>query len=137
MIAGLQQEGSLPNGRHTTATMLLKAGQPIHVVAERLGHMRIEVTLRSYAHVLLDMQQDAARRLGALLYGLEGLVDNRWTTGGRERSNSRLFCCFSRLVRKGGLEPPRSCERQPLKLVRLPIPPLPQAGCEDARSARE
>jgi hypothetical protein len=28
-------------------------------------------------------------------------------------------------VRKGGLEPPRSCDRQPLKLVRLPIPPLP------------
>ena len=32
------------------------------------------------------------------------------------------------MVRKGGLEPPRSCERQPLKLVRLPIPPLPQQG---------
>ena len=32
------------------------------------------------------------------------------------------------MVRKGGLEPPRSCERQPLKLVRLPIPPLPQKG---------
>ncbi len=31
-------------------------------------------------------------------------------------------------MRKGGLEPPRSCERQPLKLVRLPIPPLPQKG---------
>ena len=30
------------------------------------------------------------------------------------------------LVRKGGLEPPRYCYRQPLKLVRLPIPPLPQ-----------
>ena len=29
------------------------------------------------------------------------------------------------MVRKGGLEPPRSCDRQPLKLVRLPIPPLP------------
>src|SRR5579859_5777573 len=28
-------------------------------------------------------------------------------------------------MRKGGLEPPRSCDRQPLKLVRLPIPPLP------------
>src|ERR687897_225663 len=32
------------------------------------------------------------------------------------------------MVRKRGLEPPRSCERQPLKLVRLPIPPLPQRG---------
>ena len=31
------------------------------------------------------------------------------------------------MVRKGGLEPPRYCYRQPLKLVRLPIPPLPRA----------
>src|SRR6476661_4813424 len=30
------------------------------------------------------------------------------------------------LVRKRGLEPPRYCYRQPLKLVRLPIPPLPR-----------
>ena len=29
------------------------------------------------------------------------------------------------MVREGGFEPPRSCERQPLKLVRLPVPPLP------------
>ena len=30
------------------------------------------------------------------------------------------------MVRKGGFEPPRSCDRQPLKLVRLPVPPLPR-----------
>jgi hypothetical protein len=29
------------------------------------------------------------------------------------------------LVRSSGFEPPRSCERQPLKLVRLPVPPRP------------
>ena len=28
-------------------------------------------------------------------------------------------------MRQRGLEPPRYCYRQPLKLVRLPIPPLP------------
>src|SRR3954469_21537317 len=33
-----------------------------------------------------------------------------------------------RLVRKKGLEPSRYCYRQPLKLVRLPIPPLPRGG---------
>ncbi len=37
--------------------------------------------------------------------------------GGRGGANLEL-------VRKGGLEPPRCCHRQPLKLVRLPIPPL-------------
>src|SRR5262249_7833819 len=38
----------------------------------------------------------------------------------------------NRVVRKGGFEPPRSCERQPLKLVRLPVPPLPQVGPAEA-----
>lgn len=55
--------------RHTMATLRLKAGQPIHVVAERLGHTRIEVTLRCYAHVLPDMHAEAARRLSSMLYG--------------------------------------------------------------------
>src|SRR2546428_7487722 len=32
-----------------------------------------------------------------------------------------------RLVRKGGLEPPRPCGHKLLRLARLPIPPLPQA----------
>jgi integrase len=31
--------------RHTCATLLLQAGVPVHVVQERLGHKRIEVTL--------------------------------------------------------------------------------------------
>src|SRR5215510_3162127 len=38
-------------------------------------------------------------------------------------------CAYSgerSLVRKKGLEPSRYCYRQPLKLVRLPIPPLPR-----------
>jgi integrase len=55
--------------RHTCATLLLQAGQPVHVVAERLGHKKVEITLNIYAHVLPDMQKDAARSLGALLYG--------------------------------------------------------------------
>ena len=32
------------------------------------------------------------------------------------------------MVSKGGLEPPRPFERQPLKLVRLPISPLRRVG---------
>jgi len=55
--------------RHTSATLLLKAGVPPQVVQRRLGHKRIEITLGIYAHVLPSMQQDAARRLGALLHG--------------------------------------------------------------------
>lgn len=55
--------------RHTTATLLLKTGVPPHVVQQRLGHKHVEMTLSVYAHVLPSMQQDAARRIGALLHG--------------------------------------------------------------------
>ena len=55
--------------RHTSATLLLKAGVPAHVVQQRLGHKRIEMTLGTYAHALPSMQKDAARRLSALLHG--------------------------------------------------------------------
>jgi integrase len=55
--------------RHTCATLLLQAGQPAHVVAQRLGHSDVTITLNTYAHVLPDMQRDAAARLNSILYG--------------------------------------------------------------------
>jgi integrase len=55
--------------RHTSATLLLKAGVAPHIVQQRLGHKKISTTLEIYAHALPSMQQDAARRLGALLHG--------------------------------------------------------------------
>lgn len=55
--------------RHTSATLLLAAGVQPHVVQQRLGHSNIGTTLNLYAHVLPSMQQDAAARLGEMLYG--------------------------------------------------------------------
>ena len=55
--------------RHTCASLLLSAGVPPHVVQQRLGHKRVEITLDLYAHVLPGQQRDAARQLGSLLYG--------------------------------------------------------------------
>lgn len=55
--------------RHTCATLLLQAGEPVHVVSERLGHSKVSMTMEVYAHVLPDMQQDAAAKIGALLHG--------------------------------------------------------------------
>lgn len=40
--------------RHVHATVLLLAGVPAHVVADRLGHADPSITLRVYAHVLHD-----------------------------------------------------------------------------------
>ena len=55
--------------RHTCASLLLAAGVPPHVVQQRLGHKKVEITLSLYAHVLPGQQRDAARQLGSLLYG--------------------------------------------------------------------
>ncbi len=53
--------------RHTHATELLRAGVPVKVVSERLGHASPSTTLAIYAHVLPDMQADAARHADAAL----------------------------------------------------------------------
>ena len=46
--------------RHTHATLLMKHGVNPKVVAERLGHADITLTLSIYSHVLPQMQQEAA-----------------------------------------------------------------------------
>ena len=38
--------------RHVHATLLLQDGEPVHVVAERLGHADPSMTLRVHAHVI-------------------------------------------------------------------------------------
>src|SRR5919107_1404108 len=43
---------------------------------------------------------------------------------------------FSKMVPRRGLEPPRPCERQHLKLVRLPIPPPGHGKRMSGRPAR-
>jgi len=53
--------------RHTHATLLLKAGVPIKVVSERLGHSTPGFTMATYQHVLPGMQAEAARTFSELL----------------------------------------------------------------------
>lgn len=53
--------------RHIHATLLLRAGVPVHVVAARLGHADPAITLRVYAHVLGDQAVSAADAFAALL----------------------------------------------------------------------
>jgi integrase len=47
--------------RHTPGTLLIKAGVPVKVVSERLGHATPAFTIDTYQHVLPGMQADAAR----------------------------------------------------------------------------
>ncbi len=53
--------------RHTSATLLLTAGVHPKIVAERLGHTKIGITLDIYSHVLPSMQHEAAGLLDSML----------------------------------------------------------------------
>jgi len=53
--------------RHTHATLLIKAGVPLKVVSERLGHSSPAFTMATYQHVIPGMQADAANTFAALL----------------------------------------------------------------------
>ena len=53
--------------RHTCATMLLSAGEPLNDVSGRLGHKNARVTLSVYAHALPQNQRRTANRVAELL----------------------------------------------------------------------
>lgn len=55
--------------RHTTATLLLSAGENPKVVSERLGHASIVLTLDTYSHVLPTMQKAATDRIEKMMLG--------------------------------------------------------------------
>ncbi len=68
--------------RHTHGTLLIKAGVPVKVVSERLGHAHVSFTIATYQHVLPGMQADAARVYEALARPVE-------TSPGEGRGNGR------------------------------------------------
>jgi integrase len=53
--------------RHTHGTLLIKAGVPVKVVTERLGHAHPTFTIEAYQHVLPGMQADAAHTFETLI----------------------------------------------------------------------
>jgi integrase len=59
----------LHDARHTAATLLLTQGVPARVVMEVLGHSQISLTLGTYSHVVPELAEDAAHRMGQALWG--------------------------------------------------------------------
>lgn len=70
--AGLSEKIRLYDLRHSCATLLLAEGENPKVVAERLGHATVVLTLDTYSHVLPSMQKSATDKLENLLYRKEG-----------------------------------------------------------------
>ncbi|GED67736.1 site-specific integrase [Brevibacillus reuszeri] len=61
------QKASVPkirfhDTRHTHATILLKLGEHVKIVSERLGHSNAAMTMNVYSHVTSDMQKEAAKK---------------------------------------------------------------------------
>ena len=55
--------------RHTHATLALAAGIHPKVVSERLGHSTIGVTLDLYSHTVPGLEEAAAEKVAALVFG--------------------------------------------------------------------
>ncbi len=63
--------------RHTHGTLLIKAGIPVKVVSERLGHGNPAFTIDTYQHVLPGMQAEAARIFESLIVPEASTGDGR------------------------------------------------------------
>ncbi|MGE0306173.1 MAG: tyrosine-type recombinase/integrase [Acidimicrobiia bacterium] len=83
--------------RHTHASLLVAAGEPIKVVSERLGHAHPGFTMATYQHLLPGMGAAAATNFAALLTTASGqcetpaqprrrLVVGRRSTGSASRT---------------------------------------------------
>jgi len=55
--------------RHTAASLLLAAGQPVTAVSERLGHRNSAITLAVYSHALAGQGERAAEAMDRILGG--------------------------------------------------------------------
>ncbi len=77
--------------RHTHATIAVKAGVPVKVISERLGHESPAFTLKQYAHVVPGMQAEAAAEIARLV------------SSGAESRPTRPECGGSRRAADDGL----------------------------------
>ena len=75
--------------RHTHGRLLIKAGIPVNVVSERLGHPNIAFTRQTYQHVLPGMQADAARAVERLARPVPRPTPLRGSPGGTDGGTPR------------------------------------------------
>jgi integrase len=63
------RDARLHDARHTAATLLLQQGVPARVAMQVLGHSQITLTLGTYSHVVPELAEEAAERMGNALWG--------------------------------------------------------------------
>ena len=67
--------------RHTYASLLLQAGEPIGYVKQQLGHSSIQVTVDRYGHFVPGANRSAVDRLAATTEAALSNLDCTWTEG--------------------------------------------------------
>lgn len=63
--AGLPSETSSHDLRHHFASVLLHAGESVHAVAERLGHVDAQLVLKVYGHIMPNSEDRTRRAIDA------------------------------------------------------------------------
>ena len=61
------RDARVHDARHTAATSCCSKGMPAGVVMEVLGHSEIGLTLGTYSHVVPEVAEEAAKRMGDVL----------------------------------------------------------------------
>jgi integrase len=62
--------------RHTHATLGLKAGVPIKVMSDRLGHATTAFTMDIYTHAIPAIEHEAAEQIADLVFGIGSVEDD-------------------------------------------------------------
>jgi integrase len=60
------------NLRHTYASLLIDQGENPKYIQTQLGHSSIQLTMDVYGHLMKDVNQEAATRLGNTVFGSDG-----------------------------------------------------------------
>ncbi|RKX23600.1 MAG: hypothetical protein DRP47_12575, partial [Candidatus Zixiibacteriota bacterium] len=55
--------------RHSYASILISQGENIKFIQSQLGHSSAKTTLDRYGHLMLNLENDAARRLDKTVFG--------------------------------------------------------------------
>lgn len=55
--------------RHTYTALLIDQGENIKYIQRQLGHSSIQITMDIYGHLMSDVNQEAASKLGARIFG--------------------------------------------------------------------
>jgi integrase len=73
--AGLPKTTRFHDLRHSAATLMLLQNVPLRVISQILGHTQMRTTADTYAHVLPELERQAADQIDALFGTLDGQVN--------------------------------------------------------------